>query len=522
VAAGGAAATTAAAGLAIAGSTSGHALVGSVVHGNKAAATVTGAGDAEIEGGGLDALASVDEDAITTSKITANTATARSSGAGGAAIVGAGVGGAGSSTANAISQSTISGNSAKAVNNGTGNAGSGGAIGALISPIVTSTISGNVANGTASGTNPAGPVQVNVLGGGLTVAANDDTGSTASPVNADTFASNKAISSYTGSGAGLPQAVGAGIAGATEVTNSTLNNNSALSVGSGTGVEFDGFAGIRQSPSHLALTQLAALAARAPRSVGGTAAPARLGDLARLSGLARLGGLAGAVQGQVSALTGLLVPAHPATVSTPRRATADTVLASAYAAGAGLGVLTGPVSNTTVTQNVANANSTGAGEALAQGGGIGQGSSLVNATVAINQATAGGVSGGMVMGGGLGTSTPMTNTIVAGNSPTDCGAATSTDGGGNLDADGTCGLSAANGSVSAGYAGLGPLASNGGPTQTLALTTGSQAIGLGLAATCEQVTGPAGVADTDQRGIARNSAARGVCDGGAYDTGGTP
>jgi hypothetical protein len=198
------------------------------------------------------------------------------------------------------------------------------------------------------------------------------------------------------------------------------------------------------------------------------------------------------------------------------------VLVSAYTGGGGIGALTGPVSNTTVAQNVANANSTGAGEALAQGGGIGEGSSLVSATIAINQATAGGVSGAMVQGGGLGTATPMTNTIVAGNTPTDCGVVTGTDGGGNLDSDGTCGLSAANGSVSAGYAGLGLLASNGGPTQTLALTTGSQAIGLGLAATCESVTGPAGAADTDQRGVARNSAARWVCDSGAYDTGGTP
>jgi hypothetical protein len=127
-----------------------------------------------------------------------------------------------------------------------------------------------------------------------------------------------------------------------------------------------------------------------------------------------------------------------------------------------------------------------------------------------------------VQGGGVGSSTPMTNTIVAGNSPTDCGIATSADNGGNLDTDGTCGLSAATGSVSAGYAGLAVPASNGGSTQTLALTPGSQAIGLGLAATCETVTGPTGAADTDQRGDARNSAARGACDSGAYDTAGTP
>jgi hypothetical protein len=60
----------------------------------------------------------------------------------------------------------------------------------------------------------------------------------------------------------------------------------------------------------------------------------------------------------------------------------------------------------------------------------------------------------------------------------------------------------------------------GGPTRTRALRAGSQAIGLGLAATCEQLTGPAGVADTDRRGSARRSAQRGVCDSGAFDTGG--
>jgi hypothetical protein len=506
-AAGGAAATTDGGGLYLAGSTSGPAITGSVVHGNKASAAVTGSGNAEIEGGGMDVLASVDEDAITGSAITGNTATARSSGAGGAALVGGGVGGAGSITGNAISDSTINGNTVKAVNNGTGNAGSaGGGVGLVTSPIVTSTIDGNQANGTASGTDPSAPVQVNVIGGGLSLAANDDSGSTASPVNADTFAGDKAISSYTGTGSGLAQAAGGGVSGATQITNSTVNNDSALSVGSGTGAEVSGFAGVQQGLSRLALTHLAASTAR-EQLPAGTAASARLAKV---------------LQGQAQATTRDLIRAHQAVAATARRSTAADILASAYSAGGGLGVLTGPVSNSTVAQNVANANSTGAGAALAQGGGIGQGSSLVNATIAINTATAGGVSGGMVSGGGLGTSTPMTNTIVAGNSPTDCGAATSTDGGGNLDTDGTCGLSAANGSVSAGYAGLGLLVSNGGPTQTLALTTGSQAIGLGLAATCEGVTGPAGVADTDQRGIARNSAARGVCDSGAYDTGGTP
>jgi hypothetical protein len=36
----------------------------------------------------------------------------------------------------------------------------------------------------------------------------------------------------------------------------------------------------------------------------------------------------------------------------------------------------------------------------------------------------------------------------------------------------------------------------------------------------QQLTGPNGTADTDQRGSPRNSAARHGCDSGAYDTGG--
>jgi hypothetical protein len=374
-------------------------------------------------------------------------------------------------------------------------------------------------------------VQVKALAGGLTLAANDDTGpaATASPVNADTFANNKAIASYTGGGSGLPQAAGAGVGGSTEVTNSTVNNNSALAVGSGTGVEFCGFAPATCSGAldhagpglaRLALGGLAALKARAPRPAA--ASTALFAGIPGTAGAARPAGLGGIVLGQVRAVAKLLIQAGPNPAGTARRAAADMILASAYTGGGGIGAMTGPISNSTVFGNVANANSTGAGEALAQGGGVGEGSSLTNATIAVNQATAGGVSGGMVQGGGLGTSTPMTNTIVAGNTPTDCGVATSADGGGNLDSDGSCGLAAANGSVSAGYAGLGLLASNGGRTKTLALTTGSQAIGLGLAATCESLAGPAGVADTDQRGFARNSAARGACDSGAYDTGGTP
>src|SRR5207253_10404420 len=57
---------------------------------------------------------------------------------------------------------------------------------------------------------------------------------------------------------------------------------------------------------------------------------------------------------------------------------------------------------------------------------------------------------------------------------------------------------------------VGPLATNGGPTGTLALLTGSPAIGHGDPATCSG----AAVAGIDQRGIARPTS---LCAIGAYE-----
>lgn len=62
--------------------------------------------------------------------------------------------------------------------------------------------------------------------------------------------------------------------------------------------------------------------------------------------------------------------------------------------------------------------------------------------------------------------------------------------------------------------GLGALASNGGPTQTMALQAGSPAINAGNATDC--LAKP--VSGTDQRGVTRNVKTRITCDVGAYDT----
>jgi hypothetical protein len=201
-------------------------------------------------------------------------------------------------------------------------------------------------------------------------------------------------------------------------------------------------------------------------------------------------------------------------------ATPGATLTSALAEGGGIGIVT-PVINSTINANTAATTSTGLGVADTIGGGIDSATTrLVNDTIASNAGTTVGPTGSSVSGGGVGIWTLMANTIIAGNAPTDCGAVNGADSGGNLDTDGTCGLTASRHSVSAGPAHLGPLAHNGGTTLTQALRTGSRAIGLGIAATCEQIAaGPTGVLDTDQRGNARNSAHRGMCDSGAFDAG---
>jgi PKD repeat protein len=99
----------------------------------------------------------------------------------------------------------------------------------------------------------------------------------------------------------------------------------------------------------------------------------------------------------------------------------------------------------------------------------------------------------------------LKNTIIANSTNgADC---TSIDGapisanGFNLDSDGSC-----DGATTSGFINLGPLQDNGGPTQTMALLSGSVAIDGGDDAAC---------ASTDQRGIARPQGNH--CDVGAFE-----
>jgi CSLREA domain-containing protein len=122
--------------------------------------------------------------------------------------------------------------------------------------------------------------------------------------------------------------------------------------------------------------------------------------------------------------------------------------------------------------------------------------------------------GGNVFIGENGTTT-FKNTVVHGGTPNDCaGTGTLTDAGGNIDTDGSCSTFS---TATQGQLNLGTLASNGGPTQTHALQTGSVAIDA--APNCTDAG--ANSITEDQRGLPRPVDADGdttpECDVGAFE-----
>jgi hypothetical protein len=149
-------------------------------------------------------------------------------------------------------------------------------------------------------------------------------------------------------------------------------------------------------------------------------------------------------------------------------------------------------------------NSTFTGNSASYGGGaiagVGGSASIVNSTFSGNS----GPSGGNLWA--LYGSITLTNSILAGGGGGHDCSGTVTDGGGNLADDASCGFTQSSSKNSATSLNLGPLASNGGPTQTIALLTGSTAIDF---ATCLQ--------PTDQRGFPRPDAGETKCDSGAYE-----
>ncbi|MCL4394126.1 MAG: hypothetical protein M1482_04855 [Chloroflexi bacterium] len=175
-------------------------------------------------------------------------------------------------------------------------------------------------------------------------------------------------------------------------------------------------------------------------------------------------------------------------------------------ASIGGGLYVNGTAQTTITNTTFSANtSTGDGAGIAA---FGFSMSLVNLTIANNSA---GGSGGGIRAAATNAPT-LLNALLANNTGGNCsGTLASSDH--NLSTDNTCtgdfGGADQNNVASPN---LGSLASNGGPTETYALLTGSPAIDAGANSGCPS---------NDQRGISRpkdgDGDATSVCDLGAYE-----
>jgi hypothetical protein len=185
----------------------------------------------------------------------------------------------------------------------------------------------------------------------------------------------------------------------------------------------------------------------------------------------------------------------------------STSISCAVGVGGAFYTSTGTVTlnNSTVTGSTAYRCTTACG---------GMGGALVNGSgnLAMNNSTVSGNSAGGIFNSGTAT---LQNSIVANNSGKNCGG-TITSHGYNLSSDGSCDF---NGTGDLNHTNplLGPLQNNGGPTQTMALLSGSPAIDAGNPSGCRDSNG--NLLKTDQRGMPRpDTEDLGVgCDMGAYE-----
>ena len=172
----------------------------------------------------------------------------------------------------------------------------------------------------------------------------------------------------------------------------------------------------------------------------------------------------------------------------------------------------GAVSNMGGTLTINNSTLSG-NRAYVGGGGL-----ITNqggATVTINNSTLSGNSVRHGAAGGIVGTATLQNTILANNTGGNCyGGVTSS--GYSLSSDATCNFNGP-GDVNNTDPKLGPLQDNGGPTQTMALLSGSPAIDAGNPNGCRDNLGQ--LLTTDQRGQPRpDKEDKGGCDMGAYES----
>jgi len=193
----------------------------------------------------------------------------------------------------------------------------------------------------------------------------------------------------------------------------------------------------------------------------------------------------------------------------------------------------------TVTNSTFSGNSAHLGScAGVPCGGSGGAILIQDGTVTVTNSTFSGNSAGGAGGGGIGNfgTLTVTNTIVANSTSGGNCSGTITDGGHNIDDGATCGFSGTGctSTSSTSFCNTDPqldpagLANNGGPTQTIALCTGtgapsagctgaSPAINAGDESVCSTTTGTAPVNNLDQRGFARPGEGATNCSIGAFE-----
>jgi predicted outer membrane repeat protein len=184
---------------------------------------------------------------------------------------------------------------------------------------------------------------------------------------------------------------------------------------------------------------------------------------------------------------------------------------SCYGRGGGIyngGKLT--ITNSTISGNSAS------GYMIPSGGGIYASDSVTISNSTISGNGASGSWNGANLGGNIYGGLTMQNSIVANStSGANCNL-TITSNGYNLSTDNTCNLSGP-GDMNNVDPMLGPLQNNGGPTQTMALSSGSPAIDAGNPNGCANSNGI--LLKTDQRGMRRpDKEDTGDCDIGAYES----
>ena len=160
-------------------------------------------------------------------------------------------------------------------------------------------------------------------------------------------------------------------------------------------------------------------------------------------------------------------------------------------------------------------NSTISGNAAGSGGGTVSFGGMMN----INNTTISGNAAALSLSGGIATCcgypVVLQNTIVADNQAGENCSGDITSNGYNLSSDGSCALSGP-GDLNNTDPQLGPLKYNGGPTQTMALPSGSPAVDAGNPSGCTDNLSH--LLKTDQRGAPRpDPEDTGGCDIGAYE-----